>query len=345
VSTWTSWSANAAHSFRATITDIALPGDGGAIFRKAHMQEKTLDVAALGEAMVEFNQTSAGQPQFLQGFGGDTSNAAIAAARAGARSAYLTRVGGDTFGQMLLQLWACEGVNTSGVTTSGASHTGIYFVTHGTHGHEFSYRRADSAASRMTPQWLAGAPSEVIRGARYLHVSAISMAISPGACDTVFEAMELARESGTQVAFDSNLRLKLWPLARAQACVRQAIGLCDIFLPSLEDMVALTGLREPRSIVDWSHAQGARAVVLKLGADGALVSNGQVREHIAARKVSVRDATGAGDCFCGNLLARMAKGDSLLQATRYANTAASLAVQGFGAVQPLPRSSSVFAAL
>jgi 2-dehydro-3-deoxygluconokinase len=70
-----------------------------------------------------------------------------------------------------------------------------------------------------------------------------------------------------------------------------------------------------------------------------------VREHIAARKVSVRDATGAGDCFCGNLLARMAKGDSLLQATRYANTAASLAVQGFGAVQPLPRSSSVFAAL
>ena len=59
----------------------------------------------------------------------------------------------------------------------------------------------------------------------------------------------------------------------------------------------------------------------------------------------MRDATGAGDCFCGNLLARMAKGDSLLQATRYANTAASLAVQGFGAVQPLPRSSSVFAAL
>ena len=309
------------------------------------MQEKTLDVAALGEAMVEFNQTSAGQPQFLQGFGGDTSNAAIAAARAGARSAYLTRVGGDSFGQWLLQLWAQEGVNTAGVTTASASHTGIYFVTHGTHGHEFGYRRADSAASRMTPQWLAGAPSDVIRAARYLHVSGISMAISPGACDTVFEAMELARATGTQVAFDSNLRLKLWPLARAQACIRQAIGLCDIFLPSLDDMVALTGLREPRSIVDWSHAQGAPTVVLKLGPDGALISNGQVREHIAGRRVSVRDATGAGDCFCGNLLARLAKGDGLLQATHYANTAASLAVQGFGAVQPLPRSHSVFAAL
>ena len=309
------------------------------------MQGKALDVAALGEAMVEFNQTNAGQPQYLQGFGGDTSNAAIAAARAGARSAYLTRVGADTFGQMLLQLWAREGVNTSGVTTSGASHTGIYFVTHGAQGHDFSYRRADSAASRMTPQWLAGAPSDVIRASRFLHVSAISMAISPGACDTVFEAMGLARESGTQVAFDSNLRLKLWPLARAQACIRQAIGLCDIFLPSLEDMVALTGLREPHRIVEWSHAQGARTVVLKLGPDGALVSNGQQREHLQARNVTVRDATGAGDCFCGNLLARLAQGDSLLRATHYANTAASLSVQGFGAVQPLPRSSSVFAAL
>ena len=309
------------------------------------MHDKSLDLAALGEAMVEFNQTSAGQPQYLQGFGGDTSNVAIAAARAGAASAYLSRIGGDAFGQMLLQLWAQEGVDTSGVSTASASHTGIYFVTHGTHGHEFSYRRADSAASRMTPQWLAGKPSDLIRAARYLHVSGISLAISAGACDTAFEAMELARESGTQVAFDSNLRLKLWPLARAQACIRQAIGLCDIFLPSLEDMVTLTGLEDPRSIIDWSHAQGARTVVLKLGPDGAFVSDGQVCEHIAARRVTVRDATGAGDCFCGNLLARLAQGDSLLAAARYANTAASLAVQGFGAVQPLPHSRSVFAAL
>ena len=295
--------------------------------------------------MVEFNQTAPSLPHYLQGFGGDTSNAIIAAARAGARTGYLSRVGADTFGAALLELWQRENVNTTCVQQDPDAPTGIYFVTHGAGGHEFSYRRADSAASRMTPQWLAGTPSDVIRASRFLHLSGISMAISAGACDTVFEAMELARESGTQVVFDSNLRLKLWPLARAQACIRQAIGLCDIFLPSLDDMVALTGLHEPDRIVDWSHAQGARTVVLKLGAEGALVSNGQVREHVAGRHVVVRDATGAGDCFCGNLLARLAKGDSLLQATHYANTAASLAVQGFGAVHPLPRSNSVFAVL
>ena len=307
--------------------------------------EKTFDVAALGEAMVEFNQTVAGQPQFLQGFGGDTSNVAIAAARAGARSAYLTRIGGDAFGQMLLQLWAHEGVDISGVSTASASHTGIYFVTHSAHGHEFSYRRSDSAASRMTPQWLAGTPADVIRSARALHVSGISLAISAGACDTVFEAMVLAREAGTLVAFDSNLRLKLWPLARAKACITQAVALCDLFLPSLEDMRSLTGLKDADSIVDWGHAQGARQVVLKMGADGALASNGQKRQWFAARATTLRDATGAGDCFCGNLLARLARNDDLFHATRYANTAAALSVQGFGAVNPMPRSESVYAAL
>lgn len=309
------------------------------------MDSRTIDMVALGEAMVEFNQTAPSQAQYLQGFGGDTSNATIAAARAGGRTAYLTRIGADNFGRALLQLWAQEGVNTAGVSTAAASHTGIYFVTHGSQGHEFNYLRAESAASRMTPQWLAGTPSELIRAARYLHLSGISLAISAGACDTGFEAMEIAREAGTLVSFDSNLRLKLWPLLRARACIAQAVGLCDIFLPSQEDMLALTGLSDPNDMVQWGHDHGAATVVLKLGSDGAMVSDGHRREHIAARQVTVRDATGAGDCFCGNLLARLSKGDDVFRAALYANTAAALSVQGFGAVTPMPRASSVFAVL
>src|SRR4051812_6778016 len=151
---------------------------------------KTIDVAALGEAMLEFNQTQAGEPHYLQGFGGDTSNAAIAAARAGARSAYLTRVGADAFGDRLLELWAREGVDTGGVERDAAAATGIYFVTHGPGGHEFSYLRAGSAASRMTPAWLeGGAAAQVLARAHWLHASGISLAISTTACDTVVAAM------------------------------------------------------------------------------------------------------------------------------------------------------------
>ncbi|HSV47128.1 MAG TPA: sugar kinase [Ramlibacter sp.] len=307
---------------------------------------KTIDVAALGEPMLEFNQTEAGEPRYLQGFGGDTSNAAIAAARAGARSAYLSRIGADAFGDRLLELWAREGVDASAVKRDSSASTGIYFVTHGRNGHEFSYLRAGSAASRMTPQWLAqGAARTLIEQSRLLHVSGISLAISGSACDTVFAAMRLAREAGTRVAFDSNLRLKLWPLDRARACTAQAVALCDVFLPSLEDVTTLTGLTDPQAIADWAHGLGARTVVLKLGGDGALVSEDGRRQRVPVHRVDLVDATGAGDCFCGNLLARLAAGDDVFDAARYANAAAALAVQGFGAVAPLPRPREVLALL
>jgi 2-dehydro-3-deoxygluconokinase len=104
------------------------------------------------------------------------------------------------------------------------------------------------------------------------------------------------------------LRLSLWPLARAQACIRQAVALCDLFLPSLEDMTALTGLTQAQDIIDWSHKHGAAQVVLKLGADGALASDGTQRRSLPGYAVHARDATGAGDCFAGNLLAQLSSG-------------------------------------
>lgn len=305
---------------------------------------KKFDVTGLGEAMLEFNQTTPGQPHYLQGFGGDTSNATIAAARAGARTAYLTRLGTDSFGDALLDLWQREGVATSTVTRDANAPTGIYFVTHranGVEGHDFSYLRAGSAASRMTPHWLRDGADKIIEQSKILHLSGISLAISPEACDTAFAAMALAQSAGTQVSFDVNLRLRLWPLARAKACITQAVSLCDIFLPSLDDLVALTGLSDADALIDWSHAQGAKAVALKLGPEGALVSDGQKRRHIAGHAVKLVDATGAGDCFCGNFLARVAAGEDLFEAAAYANAAAALAVQGFGAVAPLPTAAEV----
>ena len=304
--------------------------------------EKRFDVAALGEAMLEFNQTTPGQPHYLQGFGGDTSNAVIAAARAGARTTYLTRLGQDTFGDALMALWQREGVDTGGVERDAHAPTGIYFVSHGAKGHEFSYLRAGSAASRMTPRWL---PRALVRQSKILHLSGISLAISPGARDTAFEAMAEARRAGTLVSFDSNLRLKLWSLEDARAGITRAASSCDLFLPSVEDITALSGLGDPDAIIDWSHALGARQVVLKLGAEGAIVSEAGRRERIEGHRVQAVDATGAGDCFCGNLLARIAGGDSLFDAARYANAAAALAVQGFGAVAPLPGPEQVKALL
>jgi 2-dehydro-3-deoxygluconokinase len=306
------------------------------------MTADRLDIVAMGEPMYEFSEIR-GQPRhYLQGFGGDTTNAAIAAARQGAQVAYITRLGDDEFGRQFLDLWREEGLDTSGVSIDREAHTAVYFIHYGAQGHVFSYLRTGSAASRMRPEHL---PLELIRRARYFHTSAISQAISASACDTVFAAIEAARATGVAVAYDSNLRLQLWSLARAKAVITATMALADYFLPSLDDVKALSDLGQPEAIVDWAHRLGARHVALKLGADGVLASDGHSRQRIAAHRVDCVDATGAGDCFAGCFLACLAKGEDFWHAVRYANAAAALTTTGFGAVAPLPRPAAVQALL
>ena len=298
-----------------------------------------IDILALGEPMVEFNQTGEGAGRlYLQGFGGDTSNAAIAAARQGARAGYISAVGDDVYGRMLRELWRREGVDDSTVRTDPDAFTAVYFVTHDTAGHHFSFFRQGSAASRMQP---ADLPRARIAAARVLHLSGISAAISPAACDTCFAAVEIARAARVLVSFDTNLRLKLWPVARARAVMRELIRLSDVCLPSLDDVRAISGLEDPDALVDFCHGLGAGRVALKLGAEGALVSDGAQRWRLPPHRCTPVDATGAGDTFGGALLARIVAGDALPDAARYAVVAAALSTQGYGAVEPIPRAEAV----
>jgi 2-dehydro-3-deoxygluconokinase len=295
-------------------------------------------ILALGEAMVEFNQSSKDNPEYLQGFGGDTSNFCIAAARQGATTGFVSAVSCDHFGRLLLDLWQCEAVDTSLVKVDSHAPTGVYFVSHGPDGHQFDYLRAASAASRYAPHDL---PLDAIAAAQVLHLSGISLAISVSACDAALAAIGHARANGVRVSFDTNLRLKLWPLARARAVMLEAIRHTDICLPSWDDVTVLTGLTGRDEIVDFLLALGPRVVALKLGRQGAYVATPEVRRLVPGHVVNAVDATGAGDCFGGAFIARIVAGDDPFAAARYANVAAALSTQGFGAVAPIPDRATV----
>ena len=302
----------------------------------------SLDIVAFGEPMIEFNQTETGQRRYLQGFGGDTSNFAVAAARQGAKAGVMTALGDDAHGRMLRELWAAEGVDARLVRTDPTAPTGVYFVSHGPTGHEFSFARAGSAASCYR---VADLDAEALASARCLHLSGISLAISATACDAAHAAIAAMKAAGNLVSFDTNLRLKLWPRDRARATILDAMGLADICLPSLDDVTALTGATDPDAIVDDALSRGARVVALKLGAKGALVASAEARHRISPLPVKAVDATGAGDTFGGAFVARLLAGDTLLDAGRYAAAAAALATRGYGAVEPIPTASEVAAAL
>ncbi|NLP64118.1 sugar kinase [Paraburkholderia sacchari] len=296
------------------------------------------EVLAYGEAMIEFNQAEKGKPQYLQGFGGDTSNFAIAAARQGVRTGFVSAVGDDQFGRLLLDLWTSEGVDTSMVRVDASAPTGVYFVSHGPDGHAFDYLRKGSAASRYAARDL---PLDALAAARVLHLSGISVAIGDAACDAAFAAIDHARANGVQVSFDTNLRLKLWPLARARAVMTEVLRVTDICLPSWDDVAALTGLDDRDAIVDRLLSLGSRVVALKLGKEGSYVATPHERRLVPGRVVAAVDATGAGDCFGGAFIARIVAGDDPFAAAQYANAAAALSTLGFGAVAPIPRRDDV----
>ncbi|HZP91472.1 MAG TPA: sugar kinase [Burkholderiales bacterium] len=302
----------------------------------------SLDVVSLGEPMYEFSQIPGEPRRWLQGFGGDTMNCAIAAARLGARVAYLTRLGNDEFGRQFLALWKEEGVDSSGVSIDPEAHTAVYFVSYGPNGHAFSYLRSGSAASRLHASHL---PQEILRRTRFFHTSGITQAISSSACDAAFAAIEIARAAGARFVFDANIRPRLWPPARARAVVAATAAMADYFLLSLEDAETLCGTTAENAVFDWCHGLGVPHVVLKLGAEGATASDGDSRWRVPAFRVEAVDATGAGDCFAGALLARLAAGAEFHDALRYANAAAALTCTGFGAVAPLPRPEAVRALL
>lgn len=298
-----------------------------------------LDILAIGEPLYELAETErSGERLYRPGFGGDTSNVAIAAARQGARVGFFSHLGEDSFGQAFLDLWDREGIDRSSVVQRVATKTGIYFISYGPDGHHFSYLRAGSAASLVGPTDL---PAQQLAGAKLIHVSGISQAISASAADSVFAAIAQVRQAGGLVSYDTNFRDTLWPLDRARAVIHAAIAGADIARPGLDDARKLTGLQTPDEIADFYLGLGCGIVAMTLGADGVLVATQAERRTIPARRVEAVDATGAGDCFGGAFLAEWLRHRDPFLAADYANAAAALKTLGQGAVASIPHRQDV----
>lgn len=305
----------------------------------------SIDIISFGEPLFEFSQIPVKDgadlkkaPSYLSGFGGDSSNFSVAAARQGANVAVLAHLGGDVFGDQFVDLWEQENINTQWVKRNTDAPTGVYFISHDERGHHFTFYRKGSAAALVTPSQI---PEDGIAQAKLLHTSAITHAISDSSSDSVFRAIEIAKENDTLISFDTNLRLKLWPLARARAIIHETVQHVDFCMPSLDEAQLLTGLESADEIADFYLKLGAKNVILKMGADGAMVATENERFTAKGHKVNTVDATGAGDCFSGSFLSQVVADKSLSDALIYANCAAALTTTGYGAVAPIPRANQV----
>ena len=299
--------------------------------------ETMLDIVSLGESMVELfaDEPMATTPIFSKAFGGDTLNMACGAARIGARVGYVTQVGRDPFAEYLLAGWQAAGVDTSHARLVDGFN-GVYFISNFGEGQrEFTYYRAGSAASRITP---ANLDPDYVGACHFFFASGISQAISPSARQTVRVAMEMARAGGARVAFDPNLRVKLWSLAEARAALDEVLPLLDVILPSApEESEELLGLTEPEAIIEYFWARGVPIVAVKVGAEGCVAgTEGRIITVPACRVEPVVDTTGAGDAFDAAFLYGLARGRDVAAAARMGAVLAGLKCRGRGATASLP---------
>lgn len=302
------------------------------------------EIVALGEPLVEFAAEQRGRlstvRSFRRGWGGDTSNFAVAAARLGSSVGYITRLGDDEFGRSFLNLWRTEGVDASRVIIDPNGFTGVYFISlREDGGHDFTYYRAGSATTRLQPSDLDPA---YFAGARVFHTSGISQGISESSRAAVESAIDLAKDRGALISYDVNFRPKLWAIPLARIAIEAAIARTDIVFLSTEDAGYLYGPTPAEGVVDRVLAGGPRLVVLKQGADGCLVASAEgERIPVPAWRVEAIDTTGAGDAFSAGFVNAWLRGLPLERAGRFANAVGALTASGLGAVTPIPNQSEV----
>jgi 2-dehydro-3-deoxygluconokinase len=301
---------------------------------------RILDVVTLGETMVLFAAVEMGPLRFANTFekhlAGSEANVAIGLARLGHRSGWISRVGDDEFGQYLLYSLRGEGVDVSRVGIDPNAPTGVLFKEKREIGaRRIVYYRKDSAASRLTPGDL---DADYIGSARFLHLSGITPALSASAAATVDRAIDIARERDVTVSFDPNVRLRLWDRETCRIALRRIIPRVDICLPGAEEAELLTGETDPLRAAAQLRDLGARLVVVKVGADGAIALDGEreVRAPAAMRLDRIVDPVGAGDGFAAGFLSGLLRGYDLPEALRLGNTVGAFAMTVVGDVEGLP---------
>ncbi len=295
----------------------------------------SFDLVTFGETMVLFAPAERGTlewaPAYYGSIGGAESNCAIGLARLGHSVCWVSRLGRDPFGSRVLKTLRGEGVDVSRVEICDGAPTGVMFKEPGPGNTTriFYYRRHSAAAA------LRADPFESLK-AKYLFVTGITPALSDLNRRLTFELVDRFRGSGAKVAFDPNMRFRLWGPKEARAVFLELAQKCDLLIPSLAEGEILTGLTERELMLDKLLSLGPSQVVLKAGDQGAWYADAAERGFCPCYPAAEIDPVGAGDAFCAGLLSGLLDGQPLPEAVKRGAALGACCVSTFGDYQGLP---------
>lgn len=307
-------------------------------------------ITSIGEILIDLTQTGAtpsGLPQYAAFPGGAPANVAVAAARLGADTAFIGKVGADSFGALLRQSLQMNHVDTSCLFTDPTEHTTLAVVSVDEQGERsFTFYRSPGADACLTQE---EAVAGLKQAPKILHFGSVALTQEP-AQSAIFVVAAMARRMGTLVTFDPNYRADLWPSeADAVYRIKQALSLCDILKLSLEELVLLTGTDDLEKGTAQLIEYGVILVLVTLGPDGVFYRYRNKVGSVPGVPCKVVDTNGAGDSFFGAALSQLAKQDlsvpipiaRLEEILSFANHAASITVSRRGAIPSMPKLEEV----
>lgn len=301
------------------------------------------EILSIGNMLVEIMRTGLDMPLDQPGTfsgpypSGDTPIYIDTAARLGHRAGFIGVIGADDFGKCMIERFQRDGVETSGVHTLPGYTTGVAFVAYFSGGsRKFIYHWRHAAAGQLAPEHVQ--PDD-FQDSRWLHLTGCNIAVSESAREACYKAMRTV-PIGATVSFDANIRPEILTVDQIRDLVQPVLDRADVLLPSLTEAAMLTGKPSDEEGCRFWAAQG-KTIVLKMGAEGCRIYQGENTITVPGYKVHEVDPTGAGDSFCAAFTVAMLEGMDLTQAGRFANAVGALAVTKQGPMEGAPTRKEV----
>lgn len=289
---------------------------------------------SIGECMIELSQ--AGDGHLKKGFAGDSFNTAwYARVFLGDdwRVSYFTALGTDRLSDEMLAFMNGAGIDSDHVRRVEGRNPGMYMIHLKDGERSFQYWRETSAAKLLAED--RNRLRAAIDSAGLVYFSGITLAILSAEHRTrLLEEIRRARESGKTVAFDPNLRPRLWEDSETMcAAVSDGARVATMVFPSFDDERSHFADATPEATAERYRDLGAELVAVKDGANGITISSAGQVMHIPAHPADpVRDTTSAGDSFNGAFLAKLLRGEPPRDAAAFAAKVAARVIEQPGAL-------------
>ncbi len=299
---------------------------------------RDFDLLVIGETFVELRCDGdiAVSGNYQKAIGGSDIVTAVTAARLGSAVSLVSAIACDPFHSFARESLLGQGINIDhAITCQG--YNGIYLTSpRNSEEREYLFHRPGSAAQSITPALIY---DDLIENSKIVYASSELQAVSKASRHTVFKAFHLAHIKDIMVAYDPNLRLRLWSLDDAKECLWSVLPLVDVMLPSAPDeSKALFGYERPLDVIGFLWDRGVSIVAVKNGDKGCLVGyQGKIEEFPpAAGREPVTDITLIGSAFNGGFLHSIARGFDPFTAAQFANNVALFKGIKGGTVSSLP---------